>query len=132
MGARNRHTAYEQSSEKSAVFRKAGRIEMAHRALRLVYTAFKQEHEAYIACSDLQRLLKGGAVVDVVQVRTGIDGEPIIDHIGTAQQSRSGKALMVRTSTSDGELIASWANFLDVLQGRKASTILSRLLLGGS
>lgn len=101
---------------------------MEKSALRLTYEAFGKTHIAYIAALDLDKILQPGAPsVKVIHIRAGIDGEEVTDEIGTAWRSRSGKALMIRTIDSDGEIMASFSKLRQLTHGEVKYAYLSRI-----
>lgn len=126
--ANNVSTSRQKTVSQSGYFVRTGRIEMEKSALRLTYEAFGKKVTAYIAARDLVRVLMPGApAVPVVHVRTGIDGTEVTENIGTAWRSRSGKALMIRTIDSDGEIMASFSKVRQLNQGEIRFAYLSRL-----
>lgn len=120
-------TSRQKTVSPSGYFVRTGRIEMEKSALRLTYEAFGKMHTAYIAARDLDRILQPGAPpVKVIHIRTGIDGEEVTDEIGTAWRSRSGRALMIRTIDSDGEIMASFSKVRQLTHGEVGFAYLSR------
>ena len=110
----------------SGIFVSCGYISLQHGAASIVYTAFNQEHEAIIPALAVRSLQQPGALpVDVSRV----DGDQVIPQVGRAWRSRSGRALMIRTIDSDGEIMVPWVKFRQVAEGRLDKARVSRVSL---
>ncbi len=112
----------------AGVFIRTGRVERDREALKITFKAFEKEHVAYIGCQDVRTLLQPGAPsVAVTTIQEGIDGSAIIHEAGKAWRSRSGKALMIRTTQSDGEISVSWQKFVQVVNREISYAYISRM-----
>lgn len=121
-------TSRQKTVSQSGYFVRTGRVELEKSALRVTYEAFGKTVTVFIGAKDLARVLMPGApAVPVVNVRTGIDGTEVTESIGTAWRSRSGKALMIRTIDSDGEIMASFSKVRQIVHGEIRFAYLSRL-----
>jgi len=108
----------------SGIFLSCGYVTMQHGAMRIAYRAFNQEHEAIIPALAVRALQQPGALpVDVSRV----EGDQVIPQVGRAWRSRSGRALMIRTIDSDGEIMVPWVKFRQVADGTLDKARVSRV-----
>jgi len=106
------------------IFVSCGYISLQHGAMRIAYSAFNQEHEAIIPALAVRSLQQPGALpVDVSRV----EGDQVIPQIGRAWRSRSGRALLIRTIDSDGEIMVPWVKFRQVAEGKLDKARVSRV-----
>ena len=71
----------------------------------------------FIMEEDIARL-RAGIAVNIVSIREGVDGTEMVEPVGRAFMSRSGKALQIKTPhLAGGEASVSWSRFLQVLEG---------------
>jgi len=97
-------------------FTRCGSISREKMALRVDYESFGQKHVAYISAAGIMSLTGPGNIpCDVEEMTEGIDGTIVIEKVGRAWWSRSGRALVIRTTQSDGEIMAPWSQFRKVI-----------------
>ena len=110
-------------------FVRIGSITMENRVLWISYESFGMSHIVHIGAMDLQRLVRDrfAAPAPVMQIRKGVDGSEITEKIGYACRTVSGKAIKIQTSTSGGDMVVSWTNFLQVMNGKVRSAAISRI-----
>jgi len=109
-----------------STFTRAGSISMAKAALRIDYESFGKSHTAYISPMGIRSLIEKMMPADVEEVRAGIDSTDVITQVGKAWRSRSGKALVITTSQSQGELMVPWSGFKRVIEKKVEKARLSR------
>ena len=109
-------------------FSRAGTLSWDQMALKIVYESFGTEHTVYLSPPGIRSLTGPGHFpADVLELLTGPDGIEIIpQEIGRAWRSRSGRALVITTPTSDGELMIPWQRFKKVVEHRIPSATVSR------
>ncbi|OPX71331.1 MAG: hypothetical protein A4E36_00097 [Methanoregulaceae archaeon PtaB.Bin009] len=106
---------------------RAGSISLEKAALRIDYESFGKSHVAYVSLRGIRSLIGPTQMpADVEEVRTGIDGTEVISQVGKAWRSRSGKALVINTSQSQGELMVPWTGFKKVIEKKVEKARLSR------
>jgi hypothetical protein len=110
------------------IFLRCGYIEMEKLALKIVYRSFGEQHTAYISARDARSIQESGAFPVNVQLIYDDTGTPVIKEIGKAWRSRSGRALVLRTVDSDGELIVPWERFKQVTRGELVKAYVSRIV----
>jgi len=112
----------------SGNFVRVGKIELLGDALKVTYTSFGATHTAYIGQHDTRRVQEPGAPqVDVVKVRVAGPGDTILsESIGKAWRSRTGRALILRTIDSQGEIMTPWKQFILMASGEAEYAALSR------
>jgi hypothetical protein len=110
-------------------FVRTGSIRLDNTALRIDYQSFGKEHSAIIGMIDLQRLTRDrfAPAAPVKQIRQGVDDTEVTEKIGYASRTVSGKALKISTTTSGGDMVVSWNNFLQVVNGKVRSAPISRI-----
>ena len=110
-------------------WQRCGNIVMDRDALKITYHSFDKEHVAYIAAGDLQCIARDqwAAPVPVLEPRGQPDGTATLQKIGHACRSVSGQSLKISTTTSAGDLVASWSLFLAVVNRKAKAARLSRL-----
>jgi hypothetical protein len=93
------------------------------------YESFGMSHIVHIGAGDLQRLVRDrfAAPAPVMQIRKGVDESEITEKIGYACRTVSGKAIKIQTSTSGGDMVVSWTNFLQVVNGKVRTAAISRI-----
>lgn len=109
-----------------STFTRAGSITLEKAALRIDYESFGKSHTAYISPAGIRALIEKMMPADVEEVRTGIDGTEVISQVGRAWRSRSGRALVITTSQSQGELMTPWSGFKRVIEKKVEKARLSR------
>lgn len=110
-----------------STFTKCGSISLEKQALRIEITTFNQKHVAYISVAGIRQLIGPTQMpADVEEIRAGIDGTEVITQVGKAWRSRSGKALVINTSQSQGELMVPWTGFKKVIEKKVEKARLSR------
>lgn len=119
----------ESTSGYIGVFIRCGRIEKTEKGLVFSYDSFGKKKEAHLSARSAQVLLndRGAPGQDLTRTWTGIDGAEVTEQIGKAYRSRSGKALMVKTIDSQGDLSVTWQAFKKVVSGQSGSAPLSRI-----
>ena len=112
----------------NSTFSRAGTLSWDAMALKIVYESFGTEHTVYLSPVGIRSLTGPGHFpCDVLELLTGPDGIEIIpQEIGRAWRSRSGRALVIVTPTSDGELMIPWQRFKRVIEHRIPSATVSR------
>lgn len=101
---------------------------MAKQALRVEYESFGKTHTCFISPTDIRALIDKTMPATVVEIsQEGIDGLPVIAQVGKAYRSRSGKALIINTSESGGDIMTPWTSFKKVIEGKVEKARLSRL-----
>lgn len=110
-----------------STFSRAGSITLEKNALKIEYEAFGKTHVVYISTAGLRSLTGPSQMpADVEEITIGIDGTEVISKVGRAWRSRSGKALVINTSQSQGELMVPWGQFKRVLDRQVQKAIISR------
>lgn len=110
-----------------STFSRAGSIALEKQALRIDYESFGQAHTCYISGKGIRSITGPSQFpADVEEITEGIDGTIVITQIGKAWRSRSGRALVIRTTQSDGDLMVPWSQFRKVIGGQAAKAIISR------
>ncbi|NMB79287.1 MAG: hypothetical protein GYA23_09375 [Methanomicrobiales archaeon] len=119
----------EQKTVSAGAFQRAGSIGMQREALRISYESFNKSHVVYIGRGDLTRFVQNplAGPAPVYETTINPDGSELYQKIGHAHQSMSGRALMICTSTSAGELTVPWSMFMAVINGRRGSSTISRV-----
>jgi hypothetical protein len=102
---------------------------MESQALRISYDSFGKSHIAFIGMQDLNILTRDrfAPAAPVKQIRQGVDDTEVTEKIGYASRTVSGKALKISTTTSGGDMVVSWNNFLQVVNGKVRSAPISRI-----
>ncbi|HMZ31437.1 MAG TPA: hypothetical protein PK272_06545 [Methanoregulaceae archaeon] len=112
----------------SELFHRCGYIAMERSALKIVYESFGENRVAYIAARDVLDVQEPGAFPVNVQFIYDSDGDcTVIEKAGKAWRSRSGRALMIRTVDSDGEIMVPWSKFKQVIADQVAKAHVSRI-----
>lgn len=110
-----------------STFTRCGSITREKQALRIDYESFGQAHTVFISPAGLRSLTGTSQMpADVEEVREGIDGAIVISQAGKAWRSRSGRALVIRTVQSDGDLMVPWNQFKKVIENQAAKATVSR------
>lgn len=110
-----------------STFSRAGSITLEKNALKIEYEAFGKTHVVYISTAGLRSLTGPSQMpADVEEITIGIDGTEVISKVGRAWRSRSGKALVINTSQSQGELMVPWTGFKKVIEKKVEKARLSR------
>ncbi len=108
-------------------FSRAGSITMEKSALRIEYESFNQAHVVYISVQGLRSLTgTPNFPCDVEEIQEGTDGTIVISTVGRAWRSRSGRALVIRTTQSQGEIMVPWSQFRKVLDKQVQKAVISR------
>ena len=113
-------------------WQKCGKITLENDTLKIVYESFGKDHAVYIAAGDLQRMIKDrwSPPAPVQEARDQPDGAVILQKIGYACRSVSGRALKISTTTSGGDLSCPWSSLLSVVDRRAKGAPVSRLNAG--
>jgi len=108
-------------------FTRCGNISLEMLAVKVTYESFGKTHTAFIGAAGV-RSLTGPAQMpcDVEEIQEGADGTEVISQVGKAWRSRSGKALVINTSQSQGELMVPWTGFKKVIEKKVEKARLSR------
>jgi hypothetical protein len=109
-----------------STFSRAGSITLEKNALRIIYESFGTSHTVYISPAGIRSLIEKIMPADVVTIREGIDGTEVIESVGRAWRSRSGKALMILTNQSAGEIMCPWGQFKKVIEKKVEKATVSR------
>lgn len=110
-----------------STFTRCGSISREKQALKIEYESFNEKHVAYIGAPGIRSLTGPSQMpADVEEITGGIDGTIVISQVGRAWRSRSGRALVIRTTQSQGELMVVWSQFRKVLEGQVERARLSR------
>lgn len=110
-----------------STFTRCGSISREKMALRVDYESFGQKHVAYISAAGIRSITGPSQMpADVEEVTEGTDGTIVISKVGRAWRSRSGRALVIRTVQSQGELMVVWSQFRKVLDGQVQKAVISR------
>lgn len=119
----------ESTSGYIGVFIRCGRIEKTEKGLVFSYDSFGEKKEVLLSTRSAQVLLndRGAPGQDLTRTWTGIDGSEVTQQIGRAYRSRSGKAIMIKTIDSSGDLTVPWQAFKKVVSGESRSAPLSRI-----
>lgn len=113
-------------SKTISTFTRCGSIALEKNALRIIYESFGTSHTVYISPAGIRSLIEKMMPADVEEVRTGIDGTEVVTQVGKAWRSRSGKALVITTSQSGGELMVPWTGFKKVIEKKVEKATVSR------
>jgi hypothetical protein len=110
-------------------FIRVGSISMKNRDLRISYDSFGKTRSVIIAAQDLMTLVSDrlAPATQVLESNERPGGIVITFKVGYACRSVSGKALKISTTTSCGELMVPWANFLKVINGVTKTASVSRI-----
>jgi len=111
-------------------FVRCGFIQMENEALRIDYQSFGTDHTVFIGTVDLQHLVRDrfAPPAPVMQIRHGIDGAAeIVEKIGYAARTVSGKAIKIQTTMSGGDMIVPWTGFVHVVNKKIKSMAISRI-----
>jgi hypothetical protein len=135
MGTGNAGTASQHTQKiisAGSPWQRCGKITLENDTLKIVYESFGKDHAVYIAAGDLQRMVKDRwfPPAPVQESREQPDGAVILQKIGYACRSVSGKAIKINTTTSSGDLSCPWSSFLSVVNGRAKGAPISRLNAG--
>lgn len=119
----------ESTSGYIGVFIRCGRIEKTEKGLVFSYDSFGEKKEALLSARSAQILLndRGAPGQDLIRTCTGIDGAEVTHQVGKAYRSRSGKALMIKTIDSQGDLSVPWQAFKKVVSGESQNAPASRI-----
>jgi len=110
-----------------STFSRAGSITLEKSALKIEYESFGQKHVAHISAAGIRSLVGPTHMpCDVEEIREGIDGTIVISKVGRAWRSRSGRALVINTTQSQGELMVPWGQFKRVLDRQVQKAVISR------
>lgn len=128
--SRGEETAKSESTSRYiGVFIRCGRIEKIDEGLAISYESFGKRMEVLLPTRSAQILLndRGAPGQDLVRTWTGINGAEVPHQIGKAYRSRSGKALMIKTIDSQGDLSVPWQAFKKVFSGESPNAPVSRI-----
>lgn len=110
-----------------STFTRAGSITLEKSALKIEYESFGHPHVAYISAAGIRSLVGPTHMpCDVEEITEGIDGTTVICKVGRAWRSRSGRALVITTNQSQGDLMVPWSQFRKVLDRQVMKAIVSR------
>ncbi len=135
MGTGNAGTASQHAQKTvsaGSLWQRCGKLTLENGTVKIVYESFGNDHAVYIAAGDLQRMIKDRwcAPMPVQESREQPDGAVILQKIGYACRTVSGKAIKINTTTSGGDLSCPWSSFLSVVNGRAKGAPISRLNAG--
>lgn len=124
----SQETADNVSQQKTiSTFIRAGSISLEKSALRIDFESFNQKHVVHIGAVGIRSLVGPTHMpCDVEEITEGIDGTIVLSKVGRAWRSRSGRALVITTSQSQGELMVPWSQFRKVLDRQVQKAIVSR------
>jgi len=103
---------------------KVGTITRAGEGVKISVSLFKDEYTWFILRRDLGYIIRDHFPGQVVSI-TDTGNEVITEGVGRAFRSRSGKALILRTSFYSGDMMTPWKALEGVLAGDTASSPVS-------
>ena len=134
--AADRPTAFT-PGERTAKIRKGGRPQRAFSRIgnnspekmgaQGSYESFGKTHTAFISAAGIRALIEKGIPADVSEVHENPDGAVVIVKVGTAKRSQSGRALVMDTTQSAGQLMTPWVQFRRVVSRQSMKAMVSRL-----
>lgn len=110
-----------------STFIKCGSLCLEKMAVKVTYESFNSTHTAFISVAGIRALIEKGIPADVSEVHEHPDGSVVITRVGTAKRSQSGRALVIDTTQSAGQLMTPWVQFLRVVSGKVMKARISRL-----
>lgn len=113
-----------------STFIKCGSLCLEKMAVKVTYESFNSTHTAFISVAGVRALIEKGIPADVSEVHEHPDGSVVISRVGTAKRSQSGRALVIDTTQSAGQLMTPWTQFLRVISGQVMKARISRLHQG--
>lgn len=114
-------------SSSDGAFRQVGMIEPVKKAFRVTYHSLGETHSVFLGSADAYKVqIPGAPSVDLYRVSEHPDGTIVTEAAGKAWRSRTGRALMIRTADSRGEVMAPWKRFVQLVDGEITYTPLSR------
>jgi len=106
------------------LWHKIGKIERVGEGVKISVSLFKDEYTWFILRRDLGYIIRDHFPGQVVSI-TDTGNEVITEGVGRAFRSRSGKALILRTSFYSGDMMTPWKALEGVLAGDTASSPVS-------
>jgi hypothetical protein len=108
-----------------------GKAELSHQALHVSYRAFNEDHDVYIGMTDLAQLMSSRftPAAPVKEIRIDVAGVESTEKIGYAARTISGKALKINTIHSGGDLLLPWSNLAEIVNHKRNSAPVSRLVV---
>ncbi len=124
----------EKKNTTGSPFVKTGKAELSNAALRITYEAFHESHDVYIGMTDLGKLIASrlAPAAPVKEIRKEQDGSETPQKIGYACRTTSGKALKINTIHSGGDLLLPWSNLLEIVNHKRGSAPVSRIVIPDS
>jgi len=110
-----------------SAFTRCGNISLEKMAVKVTYESFGKTHTAFISASGVRSLVEKGIPADVSEVHENPDGAVVIAKVGTAKRSQSGRALVMDTTQSAGQLMTPWVQFRRVVSRVVMKAAVSRL-----
>jgi hypothetical protein len=111
----------------SGAFRRVGKIEPVKKAFKVTYQTHGETHSVFLGSADAYKVqIPGAPSVDLYRVSEHPDGTIVTEIAGKAWRSRTGRALMVRTADSRGEVMTPWKRFVQLVNGEITYAPLSR------
>ena len=110
-----------------SAFTRCGNISLEKMAVKVTYESFGKTHTAFISAAGVRSLIEKGIPADVSEVHENPDGAVVIAKVGTAKRSQSGRALVIDTTQSAGQIMTPWVQFRRVVSGVVMKAVVSRL-----
>ena len=110
-----------------SAFSRCGNISLEKMAVKVTYDSFGKTHTAFISAAGVRSLVEKGMPADVSEVHENPDGAVVISMVGTAKRSQSGRALVIDTTQSAGQLMTPWVQFRRVVSRVVMKAVVSRL-----
>jgi len=110
-------------------FTRCGHISMKENALKISYDAFGINYIVFILEKDLQTLTgsRFAPPVPIHEIWQTLDGAVITQKIGYAHRPVSSNALVISTTTSDGDLVIPWSKLQQIVNRKRRSAPISRI-----
>lgn len=110
-----------------SAFTRCGSMCLEKMAVKVTYDSFGKTHTAFISAAGVHTLIEKGIPADVSEVHEHPDGSVVISRVGTAKRSQSGRALVIDTTQSAGQLVTPWVQFRRVVSRQSMKAMVSRL-----
>lgn len=110
-----------------SAFTRCGSMCLEKMAVKITYESFDKTHTAFINAAGVRSLIEKGMPADVSEVHEHPDGSVVITRVGTAKRSQSGRALVIDTTQSAGQIMTPWVQFRRVVSRVVMKAVVSRL-----
>lgn len=110
-----------------SAFTRCGSLCLEKMAVKVTYDSFGKTHTAFISAAGIRALIEKEMPADVSEIHEHPDGSVVISRVGTAKRSQSGRALVIDTTQSAGQLMTPWVQFRRVLSREVMKARVSRL-----